>query len=289
MLSLCTGIQRLVLAGRMGEAIDTTYELYPGILEHNPNLLFMLKCRQFIEMVNGTDSQVRAVSMRSPRSNTGSARNSPSMSPVHTSLLSPSTVKTSPPIVSGSSNSVSLFPASSTTAPPVSSKSSPHSSPHPHATDHATQQHIIPPSSSANKNSPPSSTSPTTQHGSASEEQMNNVNTALNGALTSRDITLSCDDVTMDTSESHDESTRKHESNGVSNGCMNGAAPTTQSHHRSQDHDMGKCSSAHLVSKEVGVLSYLWIEFIIKARPCKDSRVASVCRLSDKQVFTYIN
>lgn len=38
-----TGIQKLVLAGRVGEAIDATQQLYPGLLEHNPNLLFMLK------------------------------------------------------------------------------------------------------------------------------------------------------------------------------------------------------------------------------------------------------
>ena len=66
-----TGIQRLVLAGRMGEAIDTTYDLYPGILETKPDLLFKLKCRQFIEMVNGTDSQVRRNPMRTPRSPPG--------------------------------------------------------------------------------------------------------------------------------------------------------------------------------------------------------------------------
>ncbi|XP_067003264.1 ran-binding protein 9 isoform X2 [Anabrus simplex] len=53
-------ILKLVLAGRMGEAIETTSNLYPGLLERDQNLLFMLKCRQFVEMVNGTDSEVRA-------------------------------------------------------------------------------------------------------------------------------------------------------------------------------------------------------------------------------------
>lgn len=47
----------------MGEAIEMTNKLYPGLLETNRNLLFKLKCRQFIEMVNGTDSEV------APRSN----------------------------------------------------------------------------------------------------------------------------------------------------------------------------------------------------------------------------
>ncbi|CAB1325704.1 unnamed protein product [Coregonus sp. 'balchen'] len=59
-------IQKLVLSGRMGEAIETTQQLYPSLLESNPNLLFMLKVRQFIEMVNGTDSEVRCLGGRSP-------------------------------------------------------------------------------------------------------------------------------------------------------------------------------------------------------------------------------
>lgn len=42
-LFLLSGIQKLVLAGRVGEAIEATQQLYPGLLEHNPNLLFMLK------------------------------------------------------------------------------------------------------------------------------------------------------------------------------------------------------------------------------------------------------
>ncbi|XP_050294518.1 ran-binding protein 9 [Anthonomus grandis grandis] len=51
-------ILKLVLAGRMGEAIERTSRLYPGLLENNQNLLFMLKCRQFVEMVNGSDIEV---------------------------------------------------------------------------------------------------------------------------------------------------------------------------------------------------------------------------------------
>ncbi|KAL1110421.1 hypothetical protein AAG570_007952 [Ranatra chinensis] len=51
-------ILKLILAGRMGEAIDLTSRLYPGLLEERQNLHFMLKCRQFIEMVNGSDTEV---------------------------------------------------------------------------------------------------------------------------------------------------------------------------------------------------------------------------------------
>ncbi|KAK3589290.1 hypothetical protein CHS0354_026941 [Potamilus streckersoni] len=98
-------IQKLVLAGRMGEAIETTQQLYPGLLEHSSNLLFMLKCRQFIEMVNGTDSEVRGAAIRSPRSqHSGSNRSSPSMSPVH-HLHSPR--------ISGGTNSGSSSPSRS--------------------------------------------------------------------------------------------------------------------------------------------------------------------------------
>lgn len=64
-----------MLAGRMGEAIEMTQTLYPGLLERDPNLLFVLKCRQFVEMVSGNDSEVRP-SAHSPRS-------SPNVSPTH--------------------------------------------------------------------------------------------------------------------------------------------------------------------------------------------------------------
>ncbi|XP_024137597.1 ran-binding protein 10 [Oryzias melastigma] len=75
-------IQKLVLAGRVGEAIEVTQQVYPGLLERNPNLLFMLKCRQFVEMVNGTDSEVRCLTVRSPKSQ-DSYPDSPGLSPRH--------------------------------------------------------------------------------------------------------------------------------------------------------------------------------------------------------------
>lgn len=48
-------IQQLVLGGKIGEAIQTTNRLYPTLLKNDPNLLFALKCRQFIEFVCGND------------------------------------------------------------------------------------------------------------------------------------------------------------------------------------------------------------------------------------------
>jgi hypothetical protein len=64
----------------VGEAIEMTQKLYPGLLERNQNLLFLLKCRQFVEMVSGHDSEVRGPGAYSPsRSN----KSSPCSSPTH--------------------------------------------------------------------------------------------------------------------------------------------------------------------------------------------------------------
>ncbi|KAL5290178.1 RANBP10 family protein [Megaselia abdita] len=58
-------ILKLVMSGRMGQAIEHTLRSYPGLLENNKNLLFMLKCRQFIEMVNGSDVESNSSSKTS--------------------------------------------------------------------------------------------------------------------------------------------------------------------------------------------------------------------------------
>uniref|UniRef100_A0A665U121 RAN binding protein 10 n=1 Tax=Echeneis naucrates TaxID=173247 RepID=A0A665U121_ECHNA len=69
-------IQKLVLAGRVGEAIEATQQLYPGLLEHNPNLLFMLRsCVLCL-------SEVRCLTIRSPKSQ-DSYPGSPNLSPRH--------------------------------------------------------------------------------------------------------------------------------------------------------------------------------------------------------------
>ncbi|XP_019873776.2 ran-binding protein 9 isoform X2 [Aethina tumida] len=74
-------ILKLVLAGRMGAAIDKTCRLYPGLLENNQNLLFMLKCRQFVEMVNGSDLEEvchkKSIGGYSPSYTTSPRPNSP--------------------------------------------------------------------------------------------------------------------------------------------------------------------------------------------------------------------
>ncbi|CAH0589981.1 unnamed protein product [Chrysodeixis includens] len=51
-------VSKLVVSGRIGEAIELTRALYPGLLERDLDLLFLLKYRQFVEMVNGSDAEV---------------------------------------------------------------------------------------------------------------------------------------------------------------------------------------------------------------------------------------
>lgn len=50
-------IQNLILEGHTTDAIEKTKELFPNLL-NNKNLVFILKVRQFIEMINGTESEV---------------------------------------------------------------------------------------------------------------------------------------------------------------------------------------------------------------------------------------
>ncbi|XP_065370292.1 ran-binding proteins 9/10 homolog isoform X2 [Calliphora vicina] len=63
-------ILKLVMSGKMGQAIEQTMRLYPGLLENNKNLWFMLKCRQFIEMINGSDIEYCPYSSTSLKSTT---------------------------------------------------------------------------------------------------------------------------------------------------------------------------------------------------------------------------
>ncbi|CAF4466283.1 unnamed protein product, partial [Rotaria magnacalcarata] len=60
-------IQHLILDGRTTDAIEKTRELFPTLL-NDKNLLFVLKVRQFIEMVNGTESEIRKKSISCPSS-----------------------------------------------------------------------------------------------------------------------------------------------------------------------------------------------------------------------------
>lgn len=54
-------IQQLVLNGRISEAIRLTNRLFPNLLQNNPNLLFALKCRQFVELIIGAEKDYQPI------------------------------------------------------------------------------------------------------------------------------------------------------------------------------------------------------------------------------------
>ena len=45
----------MVLKGRISRAVRAVEQLFPGMLEKEKELLFQLKCRQFVEIVAGCD------------------------------------------------------------------------------------------------------------------------------------------------------------------------------------------------------------------------------------------
>ena len=49
------GIQACIIRGRVSEALKLVRVAYPGLLHANKQLLFQLKCRQFVEMIGGYD------------------------------------------------------------------------------------------------------------------------------------------------------------------------------------------------------------------------------------------
>lgn len=178
-----SGISKLVLAGRMGEAIETTQQLYPGLLERNANLLFMLKCRQFIEMVNGSDSEVRGAALRSPRSqHGGSNRSSPSRSPIH-HTHSPRV----PPLAGGNS--------SGNSSPNRSKPLKPHSSfqTHPQTSNSSPTRNTTHNNSVINNNSSNNQLELKT----ISEENMNVVNTVNSNSVMNGSETRFIEDVEM--------------------------------------------------------------------------------------------
>ena len=62
-------IQKLVLAGKMGEAIQLTDRLYPGFLQSHPALHFMLKvhCSRSFSLPYSFEYNVRIVFFFSPK------------------------------------------------------------------------------------------------------------------------------------------------------------------------------------------------------------------------------
>ena len=88
-------ILKLILSGRISETIDTTQNLYLGLFDRNKKLFFQLKCRQFTEMINGCDGEIKSSpcaipskSLSRQTSNSGLSSNS---SNINFSKLSSST------------------------------------------------------------------------------------------------------------------------------------------------------------------------------------------------------
>jgi hypothetical protein len=80
-------IQHLILEGHTTDAIDKTKELFPTLL-NNKNLLFALKVRQFIEMINGTESEISSPSTILKTKKSSSPRSSSPVTKPHTSSRS---------------------------------------------------------------------------------------------------------------------------------------------------------------------------------------------------------
>lgn len=79
-MCVSSGIQSLVLRGRISEAVRLVRSSYPGLLENNLELMFRLKCRQFVEMIGGYDT-VDLLTSLEPRLSCHSELSSSSGSP----------------------------------------------------------------------------------------------------------------------------------------------------------------------------------------------------------------
>ncbi|CAF0781462.1 unnamed protein product [Adineta steineri] len=105
-------IQHLILDGRTTDAIDKTKELFPTLL-NDKNLLFVLKVRQFIEMVNGTESEIRKTSIASSSSSSSISQTTTTDGSSDNNLTSNNKNRSNSP--SCSSNKNSSCPPSTTT------------------------------------------------------------------------------------------------------------------------------------------------------------------------------
>ncbi len=73
-------IQSLILRGRITEALGCVRSTYPGLLESHLELLFKLKCRQFVEMIGGYDT----AELLAPPTPTPPPTHTPTPPPTHT-------------------------------------------------------------------------------------------------------------------------------------------------------------------------------------------------------------
>lgn len=106
-------IQQLVLSGKIEDAINLTNRLYPDVLKDNPDLLFALKCRQFVEMISETCGKSISNTHSTPSTSTTNTTTSSSS----TSSVSASSFITSS---NGNNNTITIVNSS---PPPVASSS----------------------------------------------------------------------------------------------------------------------------------------------------------------------
>ena len=84
----------MVLAGCISEAMQLVEASYPGLLASNPQLLFKLKCRQFVEMIGGYDRGEAVISLEPRLSCHSELSSSNPASPNPTQLTNESTATT---------------------------------------------------------------------------------------------------------------------------------------------------------------------------------------------------
>lgn len=217
-----TEIQKLVLNGRIGEAIGTTQRLYPGLLERNRDLLFMLKCRQFIEMVNGTDDV--GVSK--------SSANNPLFD-----------VTVSPPGSSSSSPPAFASPNSSPTHPPSSSSVSQTVTGYQYQQQQDTSSgHVILPKNSHSSNGlasdPPRQSLFSEEEEEEEEDRLNSTNLAMNGSGRLDALHIATDRQSIDSEDEMDIT--EMEDVCVVNGTSNGTCRNGQTHFDGRSPTYGK-------------------------------------------------
>lgn len=118
-------IQQLVLTGKIEDAIQLTNKLYPDVLNDNPNLLFALKCRQFVEMISESCSKKTIQSLSpsdSVNKSAGDLKSSDSTCTTVTKTLSVTNNATNPSPKTAHPSTLICSPSSSSNSFSSSSK-----------------------------------------------------------------------------------------------------------------------------------------------------------------------
>uniref|UniRef100_A0A1I8P9R2 Ran-binding proteins 9/10 homolog n=1 Tax=Stomoxys calcitrans TaxID=35570 RepID=A0A1I8P9R2_STOCA len=224
-------ILKLVMSGRMGQAIEQTLRSYPGLLENNKNLWFMLKCRQFIEMINGSDIEYCPSSSNNKTITTNAT--TPTTTNKQTTCSAPnqtSVIQSTKSYQNGNTNDITPSPSSSvaatTSAAAISVAVSTSNSSN--STNNTSSNN----SSSSNGNNTTNNSNPinvttaaTTATTGSSSSSNNATTTNTNNAQNSSHITVI-----------HTDNDTKTESNLVEHCSASGDAPNTISKNNDNDY-----------------------------------------------------